>query len=100
MEKRMSSSSQLNAIQEKTWDYLKTFGNKDHEKAYQLIKKLAEEAKIKETTAIMVLNICPKDIPFLISIVSSLPEEKENIIDENNAKKILDIISDFCSDNR
>jgi len=93
---RISDSANLNVIQERTWEYLKTFGNKDSQLASELVKRIKDEAKILESTAAIILNICPNEIPFLLSMVSQLPEEKKRVIDEESAKKIINIISEFC----
>ncbi|MGC8572384.1 MAG: hypothetical protein ACP5L0_00020 [Caldisphaera sp.] len=96
MERRIEDSQQINSLQEKSWDYLKTFGEGDFKEATESIKKLVSLG-LKETTAIMLLNVCPENSSFIISMVSSLPEEESTKIDEEKSKEIFNIINNFCN---
>lgn len=96
MERRIEDSSQINSLQEKTWDFLKTFGAGESEKANEIIKKIVNASGVKESTAVMLLNMCPDNYSFIISIINSLPEEESNRIDEEKAKKIFEAINEFC----
>ncbi|AFZ70935.1 hypothetical protein Calag_1216 [Caldisphaera lagunensis DSM 15908] len=99
MERRIEDSPQINSLQEKSWDYLKTFGDGDSEKASKAIKDLMEMG-LKDTTAIMLLNICSDNYSFILSIISSLPEEESTKIDEEKSKKIFEIINNFCANKK
>jgi len=91
MEERIKQGSpSILPEQERTWEYLKTVGNRDPERDREAINKLIELG-LNEITAVNMVNICPRE-PGEVRLVLQL--EKDKVYDEDLINKILDILNE------
>ena len=72
--------------------YLRTFGDKDPDKAREAVNRLVELG-LDPVVAVNIVNICPVEEGEVRSILSM---RKEAVYDEELVKKILEAISDYC----
>lgn len=82
------------AEQERTWEYLKTVGDRDPDREREAVKKLMELG-LSEVLAVNMVNICPKQ-PGEVRLVLAM--EKELVYDEELVSKILDVIRECRGD--
>ena len=80
-------------IQNRTWEYLKMFGDKDPEAARRLVEKLVEIG-VKEVVAVNIVNLCPQD-PGEVRLILSMDKETSYPLDI--PEKILGLLEEYCS---
>ncbi len=93
MEARIAEANgALNPTQERTWQYLKTFGTADPTLARNAVDELVKEG-IDEYLAVQLVNLCPDDDGFVRLILSS----KENLeVTDELLGKIRATLSKVC----
>ncbi|MGC9071174.1 MAG: hypothetical protein ACP5HK_00535 [Acidilobus sp.] len=93
LERRLNESGgSINPIQERTWEFLKMFGQRESAAARKAVESLLE-AGLNEHVAVELVNMCPQDDGFINLILSG--EEGLTITDEL-ISKIKVIISSYC----
>ena len=86
-------SGSIIAEQERTWEYLKAYGDRDPELESKAIKKLIDLG-LDEVLAVNLVNICPEE-PGEVRLVLAM--RKELKYDEELVSKILDVINECRS---
>jgi DNA-directed RNA polymerase subunit F len=94
LENRMKEEPPLITEQEKTWDYLRSFGRGDPEKARKAVEEL-EKMGLGETVSVNIVNICPST-PGEVRAVLAM--RKDLSYDEELVSRILEAIRDYCSE--
>ncbi|MGC9209886.1 MAG: hypothetical protein ACP5FT_01255 [Acidilobus sp.] len=93
LERRLSESGgALNPIQERTWEFLKMFGQGDPSAARKVVDSLVE-AGLSEHLAVELVNMCPQDDGFINLILSG---EEGLTVTEELMSKIKSIMSSYC----
>jgi len=76
---------------QKTLDYLKKFSKMDPESA-TAVRGLLEKYGLKEETIVMIINICPKTVDELRSLL----ELEERFIETETAEEIVGTLKNYC----
>ncbi|MCE4612991.1 MAG: hypothetical protein F7C07_04080 [Desulfurococcales archaeon] len=92
LEKRMKEEPPPITEQERTWDYLKTFGKGDPEKARKAIENL-QGIGLDEVLSVNIVNMCPST-PGEVRLILAM--RKELTYNEELVSKILEIVRDYC----
>ncbi len=94
LEKRMKEEPPPITEQEKTWDYLRTFGKGDPGKARKVVEELARIG-LDEVLSVNIVNMCPSS-PGEVRLILAM--RKDLLYDEEFVSKILETIKDYCSE--
>ncbi len=94
LQRRVSESGgALNPIQERTWEYLKTFGQKDTEAARNAVEGLLK-AGVPEHLAVQLVNTCPEDEGFINLVLSA---EEGLQVTEELISKVKEALTPYCT---
>ncbi len=93
LERRVSEAGgALNPTQERTWEYLKMFGQRDPAAARAAVEVLVK-AGVPEHIAVQLVNACPGDEGFINLILSS---EEGLQVTEELISKVKEALSPYC----
>ncbi|MCG2873115.1 MAG: hypothetical protein L7H09_01020 [Acidilobus sp.] len=93
LQRRISESgASVNPVQERTWEFLRLFGQGDPTASRKAIEELMN-AGLDEDLAVELVNMCPDDEGFINLILSG---KKGLTISEELLNKIKETLSSVC----
>ncbi|OYT40858.1 MAG: DNA-directed RNA polymerase subunit F [Desulfurococcales archaeon ex4484_58] len=93
IDKVMEREGSIPMLLSKTLDYLSKFSKIDPESASAL-REILEKYDLKQETIVMIMNICPKTIDELRTLL----ELEEQVIETETAQEIIESIKPYCKE--